>query len=93
MIKKKKTEETVTLSKEQFDTLLNEINSLKTKVQELSTKSVSQKPPVFYSGGNSLQGKEMRTEEKKEKVLSGEKMTRAIDLVIEDFRKNPPRRI
>jgi len=88
-----KKKETVTLSKEQFDAILGEISSLKEQVKELNSRPTSSsKPPVFYSGGNPQQTKELLQSEKREVLLSGDKMQRAIDAALKDYKKNPPRR-
>jgi len=86
--------ETVTLSKEQFNAILNELSSLKDQVKELSSRPMpSSKPPVFYSGGNPSMTKELLQSEKREVILSGEKMQEAVDAAIKDYERNPPRRI
>jgi len=90
--KEEKKPETVTLTKDQFDTLLGEIVSLKEQVQELSERPSSGKPPVFYSGGDPNAIKDLLQEEKKEKILSGDTMRRAVDMAIKDYKQNPPRR-
>jgi len=88
-----KKEETVTLSKEQFNAIIGELSSLKEQIKELSSRSTtSSKPPVFYSGGNPQQTKELLQSEKREVILSGDKMKRAIDAALKDYQKNPPRR-
>lgn len=90
---KEEEKKTVTLSEKQFNILINEISSLKKQVEELSSKpTTSSRPPVFYSGGNPSKTKDLLQSEKREAILSGDKMQRAIDTLLADIKRHPPRR-
>jgi len=90
-------EKTVTLTEKQFNQLIGELSSLKEKVQELTSKTeeLESKPPVFFSRGKQdfTKKKELLEEEEKEAILSSPVFQRAIDAAIEDYKRNPPRRV
>jgi len=92
---KKKSPTTVTLSKEQFDSLLNEIKELKEQVEVLKAKKELAAPdipkrPIYYSLSRIEELKEQRRAELQAKI--DQKMEKAIDMVLLDAKVNPPKR-
>jgi len=87
---------TITLSKEQFDNLINEIKKLKEEVEvlrakkEIAREQNIPKRPIYYSLSNIEELRQKREEELQAKVET--KVEKAIDMILLDAKVNPPKR-
>jgi len=91
-------QETVTLTKEQFDKLIEEITKLKeeleiVKAQKEQVELITPQQPRFYSlSPIETLAEAKRREERKLAAEVKEKLEKAIDMIILDGKLNPPKR-